>query len=117
MKGLVSVKSKSASRAVASDCAAETQSRDYVSRSRADLATLKAKIDDGKAMAAASRNDLANSRTVIADADKREKRTKMTDAERRAELDRVAREHGADLSEKGFNEALGKVARYKPPGQ
>ncbi len=40
--------------------------------------------------------------------------SRRTPEEQRAEIERVAREHGADLSEEGFDELLGKVARHKP---
>ena len=40
-----------------------------------------------------------------------EPRRKRTPEEQRAEIERVAREHGADLSEEGFNETLKKMAR------
>ena len=39
------------------------------------------------------------------------KRKQRTPEEQRAEIERVAREHGADLSEEAFNEALRKVGR------
>lgn len=39
------------------------------------------------------------------------RQTTRTPAEQRAEIERVAREHGADLSEEGFNEALRKVGK------
>jgi hypothetical protein len=38
---------------------------------------------------------------------------RRTPEERRAEVERVAREHGADLSEEGFNAVLKKVAAPK----
>ena len=41
------------------------------------------------------------------------KKKQRSPEEQRAEIERVAREHGADLSEEGFNEALKKVAKAK----
>ena len=40
-----------------------------------------------------------------------EAKPKRSPAAQKAEIERVAREHGADLNEEGFNEALRKVAR------
>ena len=42
---------------------------------------------------------------------KRESKRARTPEEQRAEIERVAREHGADLSEEEFDEALRKVGK------
>jgi hypothetical protein len=41
------------------------------------------------------------------------KKKQRTPEEQRSEIKRVAREHGADLSEEEFNEALRKVGQTK----
>ena len=46
-------------------------------------------------------------------APQREPKPLRTPDEQRAEIERVAREHGADLSEEGFDTILSKVSRHK----
>ena len=49
--------------------------------------------------------------TREADGERKAARKKRTPKEQRAEIERVAREHGAELTEEGFNEALRKVSK------
>ena len=55
--------------------------------------------------------------TREANGERKAARKNRTPKEQRAEIERVARQHGANLSEEAFDATLKKVARHKSSAQ
>ncbi len=88
----------------------DAQTRDYIDRSRKDLEFLKSKRADAPAHAAKSREAIDKSRETLSQV---EKAATNRVAANTARYEKLAREHGADLSEDDFNAILKKAAPRK----